>query len=87
MRQQITLHGNLTDGGVKYVAQRYAMEQHLTGVSKKGPDGTIVIEVQGNPEKIDAFVDKIAQGNQFFKVDRVDRTEIPEVAEKMFRVG
>lgn len=87
MRLKLTLHGELSEGGVKYVAQRYAMELHLTGISKRGPEGTIVIEVQGSKEKIDRYINRLKQGNQFFTVDKVDTEEMSEVQEKMFRIG
>lgn len=87
MRKKLILHGNLTDGGVKYVAQRYAMELHLTGISARGPEGTIEIEVQGEEQTINKFIEKIKQGNQFFIVQKVDESVIPEIPEKIFHIG
>ena len=87
MRKKLTFHGSLSEGGVKYVAQRYAMMLKLTGVSSRGADGTIVAEVQGPEDKIDQFISKMKQGNQFFSVSTVDEEEIPETSEKMFRIG
>ncbi|MFD1441515.1 acylphosphatase [Lacticaseibacillus hegangensis] len=87
MRKKLTFHGKLSEGGVKYVAQRYAMQLHLTGVSSKAPDGTVVVEVQGSPDAIDQFKQKMSAGNQFYSVDSVDEEEIPEATEKMFRIG
>jgi len=87
MRKKLVFHGKLSEGGVKYVAQRYAMQFHLTGVSSRGPEGTIVAEVQGSEDAIDRFVKQMAAGNQFYTVDHVDEDEIPEVNEKMFRIG
>lgn len=87
MRKKLIIHGDLSDGGVKYVAQRYAMQLHLTGVSSRGEEGTIVVEVQGPEDKIIKFKDEISKGNQFFKVTSIDEKEIPEQSEKMFRIG
>lgn len=87
MRKKLTIHGNLADGGVKYLAQRYALQLHLTGVSARGAEGTIVIEIQGSEDAIKQFRDEIAKGNQFFSVEKIDEIEIPEVDEKTFRVG
>lgn len=87
MRKKLTFHGNLSEGGVKYVAQRYAMPLGLTGVSSRGPEGTIVVEIQGDQKKIEQFKAKMAKGNQFFSVERIDEEDMPEVAEKMFRIG
>ena len=87
MRKKLTFHGKLSEGGVKYVAQRYAMQLHLTGVSSRGSNGTVVVEVQGDEDKISQFVSKMKKGDQFFSVDDVDEEEIPEISEKMFRIG
>ena len=87
MRKKLTIHGELADGGVKYVAQRYAMQMHLTGVSSRGADGTVVIEIEGPEDILQQFKDEIAKGSQFFTVTSIDEVEIPEVSEKMFRVG
>ncbi|GEO46483.1 acylphosphatase [Companilactobacillus kimchii] len=87
MRKKLVFHGKLSEGGVKYVAQRYAMQFHLTGVSSRGPEGTVVAEVQGNEDAIDQFKKKMAAGNQFFSVDKIDEETIPEIDEKMFRIG
>lgn len=87
MRKKLTFHGKLSEGGVKYVAQRFAMQLNLTGVSARGPEGTVLVEVQGDESKIDQFIKKLSAGNQFYSVDHVDEEEIPEVTEKMFRIG
>jgi len=87
MRKKLTFHGKLSEGGVKYIAQRYAMQLHLTGVSSRGPEGTVIAEVQGSEDAIDRFKKMLSAGNQFYSVDNVDEEEIPEISEKMFRIG
>lgn len=87
MRKKLVIHGNLSEGGVKYVCQRYAMTLNLTGVSSRGPEGTVIAEVQGSEDAINKFKSQMAAGNQFFSVDHIDEEEIPEVSEKMFRIG
>ncbi|AXN36645.1 acylphosphatase [Latilactobacillus curvatus] len=87
MRRKLVLHGDLTDGGVKYVAQRIAMKMHLTGISYKNGDGTISVEIQGLEADIDRYKNEISKGNQFFKILAIDEIKIDEVKEKSFRVG
>lgn len=87
MRKKMVVNGKLSEGGVKYVAQRYAIKLKLTGFAKKHSTNTLVIEVQGTSEAIQEFKELLYKGTQFFEVDSIEEIELTEIEEKTFRIG
>ena len=62
--------------GVKYraTAQREARRRGLTGWVRNEPDGAVLIEVEGDPLAVDAFLTWCAEGPSGARVARVETT-------------
>jgi acylphosphatase len=62
--------------GVKYraTAQREARRHGLTGWVRNEPDGTVLIDVEGDPAAVDAFLTWCAEGPLGARVARVETT-------------
>jgi acylphosphatase len=62
--------------GVKYraTAQREARRRGLTGWVRNEPDGAVLIEVEGDPAAVDAFLAWCAEGPPGARVARVETT-------------
>jgi acylphosphatase len=62
--------------GVKYrvTAQREARRRGLTGWVRNEPDGAVLIEVEGDPDSVEAFLTWCAKGPPGAQVATVDTT-------------
>src|SRR5215204_7540252 len=62
--------------GVKYraTAQREARRRGLTGWVRNEPDGAVLIDVEGDPAAVDAFLRWCAEGPTGARVDMVETT-------------
>ena len=58
----------------------------LTGFVRNEPDGTVYIEAQGTPEKLDELVKWCKRGPERARVDEISLEEIPLVEGSGFRV-
>jgi len=56
----------------------------ITGWVRNMADGTVEMEAQGNPDKLDQLFATIKKGNFIIKVDNIDCTEIDCVEETSF---
>lgn len=87
IRKLFTISVKASDGGIRYYAQMQSSLFNLTGFAKKGDNGIIIIEVQGREENIHKFIDKITQGNGFYKVSSIEEGNIQVVEnEKNFAI-
>ncbi|MGG4000479.1 acylphosphatase [Anoxybacillus kestanbolensis] len=88
VRYAIVAHGRVQGVGFRYFAQYEARRRGLTGwVKNCDADHMIEIEVQGDVEKVEAFVDEIKKGPPFARVERIEQYSIPTVShEKTFRI-
>lgn len=58
----ITIKGRVQGVGFRYNARRQALALGLDGFVKNMPDGSVYIEVEGNPMSLDEFVDWCRSG-------------------------
>ncbi len=89
IRRHLIARGRVQGVGFRYVCSSYAAEYHLTGWIKNCYDGTVEMEVQGADHRVEAFINKVRQGNRFVKVQRLDVAEIPPLRvgeENAFRI-
>lgn len=76
-RKHFIVHGRVQGVGFRFFARSIACKYNLTGYVKNEYDGTVVIEAQGAPQRIEAFIQEIKEGNRFVRVDFVDTTDMP----------
>jgi acylphosphatase len=58
----IFVSGKVQGVGFRNFTQRHATRLGLTGYTKNLPDGRVEIEVEGDREKIEDFVQRLRQG-------------------------
>jgi acylphosphatase len=86
-RFHLIIHGRVQGVGFRYFTQYEALKRQLTGWVRNNDDGTVELEVQGNEEAVQLFIDTIREGTLFAKVTDVSVQEIPIIHnEKQFRI-
>jgi acylphosphatase len=86
-RFHLIVHGRVQGVGFRYFTQYEALKRQLTGWVRNNGDGTVELEVQGNEEAIQLFIDTIREGTLFAKVTDVSVQEIPCIRnETQFRI-
>lgn len=84
IREKLIISGNVSEGGIRYFAQMNASLLKLSGYAKRGPEETILIEVQGERENINKLKEKLKSGNGFFKVTNIESKEIDIIKNEKF---
>lgn len=87
IREKLIVTGNIGDGGIRYFAQMTASSLKLTGLAKRGEVGAIHLELQGEEENINKFIEKLKIGNGFFKVESIEKESMDLIqGERIFVV-
>ncbi len=87
-RWVITVVGRVQGVGFRYFARSAAAEYGISGWVVNRADGTVVLDVDGEPEKLDAFLAAIKQGPRLAEVYEARVEERAEQAGHVgFRVG
>lgn len=87
VRERLIIKGDIAEGGIRYFAQMKASGLSLSGFSKRGQEGSILIEAQGQREKIEKLKEILKVGNGFFKVSTIESEEIDIIEnEKSFLI-
>src|SRR5215207_11572922 len=74
--------------GVKYraAAQREARRRGLTGWVRNEPDGAVLIDVEGHPAAVDAFLAWCAAGPPAARVATIETTVVDPVGYEEFTI-
>jgi acylphosphatase len=78
VRQQLRFTGRVQGVGFRYTAQYTAQHFGLTGWVFNDYDGTVLMEIQGNPESIKKMIDRL-DSDRFIRIEGIEKTEIPVV--------
>jgi len=79
IRQEIRFHGNVQGVGFRYTAKYAARSLGLTGWVYNDYDESVLMEVQGELEKIETLISNIEK-RPFIIIEKMDRKEIPVVS-------
>ena len=74
MFAHMIVSGRVQGVGFRFSAQQKAIDLHLTGWVRNKIDGTVEIEIEGQSEKIEQFIQDLEKG--FHKFMRVDDIEL-----------
>lgn len=85
-RLSITVSGRVQGVFFRWSAKEQAGRLGLTGFIGNAPDGTVRIEIQGDEDALDTFVDWCRVGPKFASVTGVESSEMEPVEEKGFSV-
>ena len=82
-----TASGQVQGAGFRMFVQQHASELHITGWVKNMNDGTVTMEIQGEPEAVDKLEAIIREGNYFIKVQSFSlEAREPVADEKRFEI-
>ena len=78
IRQKIVFEGSVQGVGFRYRAQYAAHLYGCTGRAVNYWDGTVHMEIRGEPEAIDAVIAAVERG-RFVRIDSMEVERIPVV--------
>lgn len=74
--------GRVQSVGFRMFVQQHAFELGLTGWIRNMEDGSVEMEIQGAPEKVDKLSVLIREGNYFIKVKELKFEPIEAVSDE-----
>lgn len=84
IRRHICFTGCVQGVGFRYRARHAASLYGCTGWVKNEWDGSVTMEIQGNPEDIHRVIRAI-QAGRYIEIERMDGKEIPLEDERGFK--
>ncbi len=84
IRCHISFTGYVQGVGFRYRARHAANLYGCTGWVRNEWDGSVTMEIQGDPKDIDRVIQAIRAG-RYVEIDRMDSREIPLEDERSFR--
>lgn len=85
IRKHIYFSGTVQGVGFRYRAAFLAQSGNLTGWVKNLWDNRVEMEIQGEEENIDKFLEELRR-QRFISIDNMEAAEIPCVKESKFKV-
>ena len=74
--------GHVQGVGLRMYVQQHAKDLGITGWIRNMEDGTVDMELQGTPEKVEELEKIIRKGNYFIRVDAFSLESMPVVADE-----
>ncbi len=71
--------GRVQGVGFRFFVQSNAKSMGLTGWVKNMSDGSVTMELQGEPQTIERLIAKIKRGNDWIKVTNFEESDLPVV--------
>ena len=71
--------GRVQGVGFRFFVQSNAKAMGLTGWVKNMSDGSVTMELQGEPQTVDRLIAKIKRGNDWIKVTNFESSDLPVV--------
>ncbi len=72
----IVVSGRVQGVGFRYFVREKALEYQLSGWVKNCPNRTVEIEVEGDSNQLEIFVDFLKIGNGYSRITQLSKTEI-----------
>ena len=86
IRKHYYVSGCVQGVGFRYRAYHLANSLRITGYAKNLYDGRVELELQGEAEFVNGFLDKMAQGSYIY-IDNIEVTNMDvDESERSFRV-
>lgn len=84
IRRQIVFTGHVQGVGFRYRARHAASLYGCTGWVRNEWDGSVTMQIQGNPEDINRVIQAI-QAGRYVEIEKMEGREIPLEDERDFR--
>ena len=72
--------GRVQGVGFRFFVQSNAKAMGITGWVKNMSDGSVTMELQGEPQIVDRLIAKIQRGNDWIKVTNFELSDLPVIA-------
>ena len=72
--------GRVQGVGFRFFVQSNAKAMGITGWVKNMSDGSVTMELQGEPQIVERLIAKIQRGNDWIKVTNFTQSDLPVVA-------
>ena len=74
--------GRVQGVGFRFFVQSNAKALGITGWVKNMSDGSVTMELQGEPQTVERLIAKIKRGNDWIKVTNFEQSDLPVVKEE-----
>jgi acylphosphatase len=81
MRLKAVIRGEVQGVGFRWAVQRHAGELGLTGYAENLPDGSVRVEAEGDPDRLDLLESFLHQGPRWAEVASLDSRRVPATGE------
>jgi acylphosphatase len=81
MRLKAVIRGEVQGVGFRWSVQRKAVELGLTGYAENLPDGSVRVEAEGDPDRLDQLEAFLHQGPRWAEVQDLDVQRVPATGE------
>jgi acylphosphatase len=81
MRLKAVIRGEVQGVGFRWAVQRQAGELGLTGYAENLPDGSVRVEAEGDPDRLDLLESFLHQGPRWAEVASLDSQRGPATGE------
>ncbi len=83
---EIKVYGRVQGVGYRYFIKQKAEEIGIKGWVKNKADGSVEILAQGEPEKIENFINYCERGTSYSSVEHVNTQEVPLSENNSFKI-
>jgi acylphosphatase len=80
-RLRAVVRGEVQGVGFRWSVQRQAGELGLTGYAENLPDGSVRVEAEGDPDRLDQLEAYLRQGPRWAEVESLDVQRAPATGE------
>ena len=81
LRLRAVVRGEVQGVGFRWSVQRQAGELGLTGYAENLPDGSVRVEAEGDPARLDQLEAYLRQGPRWAEVESLDVQRLPATGE------
>jgi acylphosphatase len=81
LRLRAVVRGEVQGVGYRWAVQRQARRLGLTGYAENLPDGSVRVEAEGRPERLDELEAFLAGGPRLAEVDALDSERVAATGE------
>jgi acylphosphatase len=81
LRLKAVVRGEVQGVGFRWAVQRKAAELGLTGYAENRPDGSVRVEAEGDPDRLDQLEAFLHQGPRWAEVQSLDSERVPATGE------
>jgi acylphosphatase len=80
-RLSAVVKGEVQGVGFRWAVQRQAGQLGLTGYAENLPDGSVRVEAEGDPDRLDELEAFLRQGPRWAEVEALDSERVPATGE------